>query len=43
MGLAGLGKAREVLIALRLDNTGEYVVEVYPSLLCNQMTDNVEL
>ena len=30
-------------VELRLDNTGALVVEVNPSLLCNQMTDNVEL
>ena len=28
---------------LRLDNTGALVVEVNPSLCCNQMCDNVEL
>ena len=28
---------------LRLDNTGAWVVEVNPSLLCNRMTENVEL
>ena len=28
---------------LRLDNTGAKVVEVNPLLLCNQMSDNVEL
>ena len=28
---------------LRLDNTGALVVEVNPSLRCNQMCDNVEL
>ena len=27
---------------LRLDNTGAWVVEVNPSLLCNRMTENVE-
>ena len=28
---------------LRLNNTGAWVAEVYPSLLCNQTSDNVEL
>ena len=28
---------------LRLDNTGAWVVEVNTSLLCNRMTENVEL
>ena len=28
---------------LRLDNTAAKVVDVNPSLLCNQMTDNVDL
>ena len=29
--------------ALRLDNTGAWVLEVYPSLLCNRMSENVDL
>ena len=29
--------------ALRLDNTGAWVIEVYPSLLCNRMSENVDL
>ena len=29
--------------SLRLDNTGAWVVEVYPSLLCNQMSERVDL
>ena len=28
---------------LRLDNTGGWVVEVFPSYLSNQMTENVDL
>ena len=28
---------------LRLDNTGVCVIEVYPSLLCNQMSEKVDL
>ena len=28
---------------LRLDNTGAWVIEVYPSLLCNEGYDNVDL
>ena len=28
---------------LRLDNTGAWVNEVYPSLLCNWMSENVDL
>ena len=28
---------------LRLDNTGAWAIEVNPSLLCNQISDNVEL
>ena len=31
------------MIYLRLDNTGAKVVYVNPLLLCNQMSDNVEL
>ena len=30
-------------LSLRLDNTRAKVVEVNPSLICNQMSDNVEL
>ena len=26
-----------------LDNTGAWVIEVYPSLLCNRMPENVDL
>ena len=29
--------------SLRLDNTGAWVIEVYPSLLCNQMSEHVDL
>ena len=29
--------------SLRLDNTGAWVIEVYPSLLCNQMSERVDL
>ena len=29
--------------ALRLDNTGARVIEVYPSLLCNRMSEHVDL
>ena len=32
----------EVLL-LRLDNTGAWVLGVYPSLLCNRMSENVDL
>ena len=28
---------------LRLDNTGAWVIEVYPSLLCNQVSEHVDL
>ena len=28
---------------LRLDNTGAWVIEVYSSLLCNQMSKNVDI
>ena len=28
---------------LRLDNTGAWVIEVYSSLPCNQMSENVDL
>ena len=28
---------------LRLDNTGAWVIEVYPSLLCNRMSENADL
>ena len=27
---------------LRLDNTGAWVIEVFPSLLCNQMSEHVD-
>ena len=27
---------------LRLDNTGALVIEVFPSLLCNQMSEHVD-
>ena len=30
-------------LALRLDNTGAWVMEVYPSLLCNLMSENYDL
>ena len=29
-------------ILLRLDNTGAWVIEVFPSLLCNQMSEHVD-
>ena len=29
--------------SLRLDNTGAWVIEVYPSLLCNRLSENVDL
>ena len=32
-----------VVFNLRLDNTGACVIEVYPSLLCNWMSENVDL
>ena len=31
------------LSPLRLDNTGAWVIEVFPSLLCNQMSEHVDL
>ena len=37
-GTLGLNKK-----GLRLDNTGAWVIEVYPSLLCKQMSENVDL
>ena len=33
----------EKVASLRLDKTGVWVIEVYPSLLCNQMSENVDL
>ena len=30
-------------VSVRLDNTGARVIEVYPSLLCNQMSEHVDL
>ena len=29
-------------LSLRLDNTGAWVLEVYPSLLCIRMSENVD-
>ena len=29
--------------SLRLDNTGAWVIEVYPSFLSNRMSENVDL
>ena len=28
---------------LRLDNTGAWAIEVYPSLLCNRMSEHIDL
>ena len=28
---------------LRLDNTGAWAIEVYPSLLCNRVSEHVDL
>ena len=28
---------------LRLDNTGAWAIEVYPSLLCNRLSEHVDL
>ena len=30
-------------VTLRLDNTGAWVIEVFPSLLCNRMSEHVHL
>ena len=32
-----------LMYRLRLDNTGAWVIEVYPSLLCNRMSESVDL
>ena len=31
------------MFLLRLDNTGARVIEVFPSLLCNRMSQHVDL
>ena len=37
------GVYMNLFMHLRLDNTGVCVIEVYPSLLCNQMSEKVDL
>ena len=32
-----------LVVSLRVDNTGAWVTEVYPSLLCNRMSEHVDL
>ena len=51
LGLFGYKQAWNLIFAcsgklssgLRLDNTGAWVFEVYPSLLCIRMSENVDL
>ena len=30
-------------LELRLDNTGAWAIEIYPSLLCNRVSEHVDL
>ena len=41
MGAIAKFSAGSRSFSLRLDNTGAWVIEVYPSLLCNQMPEHV--
>ena len=34
---------QETILYLRLDNTGAWAIEVYPSLLCNRVSEQVDL
>ena len=43
-GRIGVYRVKEAAIThLRLDNTGAWVIEVYPLLLCNRMSEHVDL
>ena len=41
--MAGGGGGVPLLSRLRLDNTGAWVIGVYPSLLCNWVSEHVDL
>ena len=43
LGSMGFVVLCELGFRLRLDNTGALVVEVYPSLLCNRVSEQVDL